>query len=487
MVIGSFIFCLLLFVIVGAASMWKKSDDNEDYLVAGRNVAPWLAALSAAATNNSGFMFIGLIGFAYVYGVEAVWLHSGWVSADLLAWMFVHQRLNRRSGALGAKSVPSILATGDDGKLSRPIALIAGLMTFLLLGAYAGAQLKAGSTTMYVLFDWDLRLGAVLGAAIVLIYSFSGGLRASIWTDAAQSFVMVISMSAIMYVCWTTVGSPVELFDELRAIDASLVDWSPDGLHFGLGLYLLGWFFGGLGILGQPHILIRIMSIETPEKVPTARRFYFAWYIPFSIATLLVGLYSRVLLPDIAAMVDTQGIVDPAELALPLMSMEFLPDMLTGLTLAAIFAATMSTADSQIISCSAAVTQDIRPSWSENYAASKIATVTVTLGALAMAIFAGEGVFSLVLSAWSILGAAFGPILLIRVFGLALDWRLAIGMMIAGTITVVLWGAGPFATDVFKLLPGMLVSSSIYLVGQPLIGGRFRHGATVNRDGSAER
>lgn len=482
MVIGSFIFCLILFVFVGAASMWKKSDDNEDYLVAGRNVPPWLAALSAAATNNSGFMFIGLIGFAYVYGVEAVWLHSGWVSADVLAWIFVHKRLNRRSGALGAKSVPGILATGDDGMLSRPIALVAGLMTFVLLGAYAGAQLKAGSTTMYVLFDWDMRLGAVLGAAIVLIYSFSGGLRASIWTDAAQSFVMVISMSSIMYVCWSTVGSPMELFSELRAIDPTLVDWTPDGLQFGLGLYLLGWFFGGLGILGQPHILIRIMSIETPEKVPEARRFYFAWYIPFSIATLLVGLYSRVLLPDIASMVDAQGIVDPAELALPIMSMEFLPDILTGLTLAAIFAATMSTADSQIISCSAAVTQDIRPSWTENYTASKIATVTVTLSALAMAIFAGEGVFSLVLSAWSILGAAFGPILLIRVFGLALDWRLAIGMMVAGTITVILWSGSLYAGDIFKLLPGMLVPSVLYVVSQPIISRNIGYRTAVDRD-----
>lgn len=470
----SFAVCLAAFTVVGALSMRSSSSTTDDYLVAGRDVPPWLAALSAAATNNSGFMFIGLIGFAWTSGVQAIWLHGGWVMGDLMLWMWVHRRLNRRAHEVNALSVPALLSTNRGGDLSRPLAIVTGLLTLLFLGGYAAAQLKAGSTTTWALLGWDIRVGAIVGAAIVFVYSMAGGLRASIWTDAAQSFVMVFAMIAMLYMAVDRAGSPVDLFEQLRAIDPALVNWTPEDLRFGLGLYVVGWIFGGLGVLGQPHILIRTMTLSAPSMVPRAARVYFAWYLPFSVAAVLIGLYARVILPELDQLTFTGGMVDPVELALPMMSQELLPPVLSGITLAAVFAATMSTADSQIISCSAALTQDIAPRWKGNYTIAKIATACVTIVALCIALYAREGVFSLVLLAWSILGSAFGPILVVRLFGGRLSDVTAFAMMIVGVTVVMLWGSSTYAGSIYRLMPGMLSAFATWAIVQPIVSARER-------------
>ena len=189
-------------------------------------------------------------------------------------------------------------------KLQRPLSIVAGLLTFLFLGGYAAAQLKAGSTTLHALFDWPLWLGAVIGVVIVTVYCFAGGIRASIWTDAAQSIVMIGAMALLLGYCVVAVGGPSALLAQLEAIDPQLVQLVPSGLAFGFGLYLLGLTFGGIATIGQPHILIRFMAIDATDSIRKARNIYFVWYIFFSVAAFAVGLYSRVLLPDLTAGLD---------------------------------------------------------------------------------------------------------------------------------------------------------------------------------------
>ncbi|HJK93606.1 MAG TPA: sodium/proline symporter [Polyangiaceae bacterium LLY-WYZ-15_(1-7)] len=461
MVAASFLFFLLAFTVIGIASVkGKEADTPEDYLVANRNVKPGLAALSAVATNNSGFMFVGLIGFAYGYGVQAVWLHAGWVAGDILVWIRAHRVVRERSGDLEVSSVPALLATDDQGRLDRVLATVAGLLTFFFLAGYAAAQLNAGSTALHTLFDWDLRVGAILGAIIVVLYSFSGGIRASIWTDVAQAIVMLIAMVVLLGSAMAKIPL-TEIGQALRAEDPMLVQWVPDDLTFGLSLYVLGFVFGGLGILGQPHILVRSMSVNDPKNMGRARNAYFLWYIPFSVAAVLVGLYARLLVPDLESMAAVE-LVEPAELALPELASRLLPDVLVGLSLAGLFSATMSTADSQILSCSAAVTQDIAPRWKNSYLASKIATVTVTGLALTVALTANEGVFSLVLIAWSALGATLGPLMILRLAGRPIRTGVAILMMGSGLATVIIWDALGHSGAMFKLLPGMAVPFLIY-------------------------
>lgn len=472
MTVAVFVLSLVAFTGIGFASSLLRERTTEDYLVAGRKVPAWLTALSSAATNNSGFMFIGLIGFAYRFGVQAIWLQLGWIVGDWIAWRWVHARVRRVSGDLGACSTPALVATSDDGAVSRGVSIAAGALTFVFLGGYAAAQFRAGSTALHALFGWDLSIGAILGAVIVLLYCFWGGLRASIWTDAAQAFVMIAGMAIVLATAWQQVGNPTALWAALGEIDPALLRWLPSNLAFGFGVYLIGFVFGGFGVVGQPHILARSMAIESAEAIPRARRVYFAWYLPFSTLAVMVGLYSRVLLPHLAVGAKSSAGVaaQTAELAFPEMTIALLPDALVGLVLAGLFSATMSTADSQVLSCSAAVTQDVAPRWRGSYTASKASTTAITLIALALALAADEGVFDLVLGAWSALGASLGPLVLLRIFGRDVSNGLALAMMASGLATVWLWDASPWSADVFKLFPGMAVPMLVYAGARILPG-----------------
>lgn len=462
MIVASFLVCLAVFTGVGMLSMRAARSTTEDYLVASRDVPAWLTALSSVATNNSGFMFIGLLGFTYRFGVQAVWLQAGWVVGDIVAWVWIHRRVREVSGEVGASSVPTLLATYPGGGASRLVAVVAGLLTFVFLGGYAAAQLNAGGTALHVLFGWDLSAGAVIGAGVVVAYCFAGGLRASIWTDAAQASVMLIAMAVLLGYAAVEVGGPVALADALRAADPALVQWVPE-LQLGLGLYLLGFVAGGLGAIGQPHILIRSMAIRSAADIPRARRVYFAWYVPFSIAAVAAGLYARVLLPDLIAGVPAAETAHAAEQALPRLAVALLPDVMIGVLLAGIFAATMSTADSQILSCSAAITQDVVPQWRrDSYLTGKLATLSVTALALTIALYADDNVFALVLGAWSALGSTLGPLLVLRVFRRHVPAGLAVAMMAVGLTTVTLWDRSGYAGAVFKLLPGMLAPLALY-------------------------
>ena len=458
MAVAVFLATLVAFTLIGVASARARRDTTRDYLVADRRVPAWLAALSAVATNNSGFMFVGLIGFTYAYGVQAVWLQLGWVVGDALCWVRFHRRVRERSGDLDANGIPALVATDERGRTDRVIAGAAALLTFLFLAGYAAAQLQAGSTALHALFGWDAHVGAILGAVVVVLYSFAGGLRASIWTDAAQSFVMLFAMIALLVACALALP-PSELFAALRTEDPSLVRWMPSELAFGFPLYLLGFVFGGLGVLGQPHILVRTMSLDDPRSIPKARAIYFAWFVPFSVAAVLVGLYARVLPLELV----TEGTTVPiGELAMPALAKSLLPDALVGLALAGLFAATISTADSQLLACSAAITQDLAPRWKDDYRAGKLATLAVGTLALVLALNADEGVFSLVLMAWSALGASLGPLLVLRLAGRPVSRATALFMMSAGVVTVFGWRALDLSGAIYELLPGMAAAFAAY-------------------------
>ncbi len=467
-VVVSFLLFIAVFAAIGVASLRRRQATTDDYLLAGRSVNPWLTGLSSAATNNSGFMFIGLLGFTYRFGVQAVWLQMGWILGDVAAWLWVHRGVRERSGALGVTSVPQLLATDEAGVRSRSITIVSGVLTFFFLGGYAAAQLKAGSAALTGIFGWPPEVGIVLGAVIVVVYCFSGGLRASIWTDAAQAFVMLGSLLALLLCAALVVGGPSQLFDALLAIDPLLVQWIPTNLSFGFGLYFLGFVCGGLGAIGQPHILVRSMAIRSAAEIPRARTVYFLWYLPFSLAAVSVGLYGRVLLPDLLSGVTVEQAAVAAEAALPALATKLLPDVLLGALLAGVFAATMSTADSQILSCSAAVTQDIAPRFRDSYIASKAATLLVASLSLTIALLADQNVFGLVLGAWSALGASLGPLLLIRLWGLPLRPPWALAMIACGFATELAWVGAGLSDQVFELLPGIAAPLLLYAIGYGL-------------------
>lgn len=208
----TFIFVTLAITLTGVAAVIKKTETTEDYLLAGRKVAPWLAALSTVATNNSGFMFIGMIAASYRLGIETVWMLIGWVIGDLIAWQYFYPKLRALSGAAKTVTVTAILATGPEGPRRR-LVVAASILTFVFLGVYAAAQLKAGSMALYALFNWPQWVGVAIGALIVILYSLAGGIRADIWTDATQSAVMMVSMIMILVAGIMEIGDPSMLIN----------------------------------------------------------------------------------------------------------------------------------------------------------------------------------------------------------------------------------------------------------------------------------
>lgn len=188
--VAGFIGFLLLFSLIGLASARRTTEDQADYLLAGRSVSPVLTALSAAATKYSGYIFIGLIGYIYTFGLSGIWLALGFFFGDLLAFFFVHARVRQATEATGAVTFAELIGRwhGGDYRLLRAVI---GLITLIFLATYAAAQFNAGSKSLHVLFGWHLLSGTLIGAGVVLAYCLVGGLRASIWTDAGQSVLMM--------------------------------------------------------------------------------------------------------------------------------------------------------------------------------------------------------------------------------------------------------------------------------------------------------
>lgn len=456
MLLAGFALAMLLFFAIGTLSVLRAEQSVSDYLVAGRGVSPMAAGLSAVASNNSGFMFVGAIGFTYHYGLAASWLFFAWIAGDYLSWMLVHRRLRRFSEVREANSIASFLAHDGRG-LDRPLQVLLGVLTLVFLSLYAAAQLKAGGKALQTVFEWHPNSGVFIGAVLVVAYSFAGGIRASIWTDVAQSMVMIVAMAALVWVGHTSIRPLPELGSALAAIDPALLHWTPPDASLGLAPYALGWFLAGLGGVGQPHIIIRAMTLNSEAQIPTMRRTYFTWYIAFSVVTFLVGLYARVHFANAGA----AAAFDP-ETALPLLAGAHLPELAVGFVIAALFAATMSTADSQVLACSASVTQDVTTRFKDSYVASKVATVAVVAFALLMALVGPDSVFVLVTVAWGLLTTCFAPLMLARVRGWQLRTGAYMAAISAGIAAMLLWTHALGLGDaMYDGAVGFIVSMSI--------------------------
>lgn len=457
MLLFSFIFFLLAFVAVGMLSSLQKRKTSQDYLLAGQNVKPSLVALSAIATNNSGYMFVGMIGYTYTVGLSSIWLMIGWIFGDFLASMFIHRRIRSTSEKADVLSFSGVLSRWH-GTDFRKLRFIGGIMTVLFLGTYAAAQFSAGSKALHVLLGWEYATGTIICAVLVMAYSFAGGIRASIWTNSAQSIVMFGAMCIMCVVALNTIGGVDSFMTKLDNVSPTYLDLFPGSAIGGVGgpvLFVLGWVFAGFAVVGQPHIMTLFMSMDKPSDMPRVRAYYYTWYVLFYLLTIGVGLSARLLLPD-------AGTFD-AELALPTLALDLLPQILVGVVLAGLFAATMSTADSQLICCSAALTRDLTGGKKQSYLVTKLATVSVTLVALTIALMGSKSVFALVLIAWSALGSAFAPLLTVYALGGKPGERTAIAMVVTGVGTMLAWRYAGLGAEVYEVMPGILAGFVPYL------------------------
>jgi len=466
MLLASFGFFLLVFLLIGFSSVLVGKKQSPDYLVAGRTVPPALVGLSAVATNNSGYMFIGVIGYTYSTGLSAIWLMIGWIFGDFIASAFVHRRLRQTAERQQALTFPEILSNWG-GEPFVVLRRLIGLVSVLFLGVYAAAQFNAGSKAMHVLFGWDYATGAILGAVMVLFYCFSGGLRASIWTDAAQSLVMVVAMATMLWIGISSAGGLTASLAALEQVSATHMNWFPPELAFpgvaGPVMFVLGWMFAGFGVIGQPHIMVRFMALDNVRHLNRARLYYYLWFVAFYFLANGVGLVSRLLIPE-------SGF--DAELALPTLAHDLLPPVAAGLVLAGLFAATISTADSLILSCSAALSRDLPPVRWQSFALTRYSTLLVIVLALLIALYGPGSVFDLVIVAWAVLAAGLGPLLVTYALGGRPTQPVAVLMVVTGLVTIYVWRGAGLSASVYEVMPAMLASGLVFIAAILLRRGR---------------
>ncbi len=448
---------MLLFAGVGLASIRVKKDTTDDYLIAGRGMHPALAALSAVSTWNSGYMFIGAIGFTYMMGYNVIWLAIASTLGQLVAWMWLYKFIQEEGEKRNVRSLSSLV--GD--KAGSPEAKLAAVLSVLFLSIYAAAQLTSGGKALLVMMGWSELIGILIGFVLVVAYCYAGGIRASIWTDAIQSCVMIVGSMILCWIALGEVGGFSGMNSGLESQDTNLTNIMPPDLMFGISMWAFAFFLGGLAVAGQPQVVSRVMTLGSENDRKQAMVWFFVWQTPFIILMTFVGLSSRVLFPK----ADN---FDP-ELGLPMLAMDTMPAIGVGMILASIFAATMSTADSQVLACTAAITDDIKPEWREDHKTTKKVTLVVAAFATAISIGGlyvpgGDSVFKLVVLAVYGLGSIFVPLLIIRWLGYKPDSKHSIGMMVSAFIAVILWSMLPAimgwksvagADGIFPSVPGM--------------------------------
>lgn len=456
----SFVFFLVVFAAIGLLSTRRAQTSDSDYLLAGQSVPPALVSLSAAATKYSGYMFIGLMGYIYSFGLSAIWLGAGFLFGDLIVFSFVHRRLRTAAAETGALSFADLISRwhGGDYRLLR---LVIGLVNLIFLSTYAAAQLNAGGKALFVLFGWPYATGAMVGAGVILLYCFSGGLRASIWTDAGQSGLMMLAMALLLFAAISASGGWSAFTGALNGVSDTYMDLGSERFG-GLGaaaLFAVGWLFNGIGVTGQPQVMVRFMALDRPEHTFRAGLWYFGWSGLFLILTFMVGLATRLFIPDAAGF--------DAELALPTLAQGLLPGVGVGIIVGGVFAASMSTADSQILSCAAVLSQDFKLDFGRR--SKQIATLLVAISALLIAVFASASVFTLVIVAWSALAASLGPLVIIQALGRRPQQATMLVMMATGLVVALGWRAAGLGARVYEGLPGILSALLVYLLLDPVI------------------
>ena len=455
LILFSFLLFMGIFAGVGIASMWVKQDTTDDYLVAGRGMHPALAALSAVSTWNSGYMFIGFIGFIFLQGYSAIWIAVVSTIGQLVAWIWLYKYIQKEGSERNLRSLSSLVSS----KSGAPEAKIAAILSVFFLSIYAAAQLTAGGVALKSMLGWSEITGILIGFVLVVAYCYGGGIRASIWTDAAQSGVMIIGSTILCLVALGKVGGLSGLHESLSTIDSNMVNIYPSGLKFGATLWIAAFFLGGLGVAGQPQVVSRVMTLKDDSDRKQAMVWFFVWQTPFIALMFLIGLATRAIFPEMLA--------EDAETGLPRLAQSLNP-ILGGVILASIFAATMSTADSQVLACTAAITDDIKPEWNQDHGKTKKVTLVIAAFATGISLVGqqfpgfGDSVFALVVFAVYGLGGIFVPLILIRMAGYEPDSRHTISMMIAALIGVLIWTVLGFGEYVFPSVPGMGAAFAVH-------------------------
>jgi len=446
-----------LLVLGWIASRMTKSP--EDFFLAGRKLGAWVTAVSSTASSESGWVTLGAVGMAYEGGVSACWFAPGCLCGYIVNLYFVAPKLRRDSAARGSLTLPDYLADrfSDPKNLLRIVAVI---IIFLSLATYVAANMTALGKVTNALLElpegWTLFAGpdidqdgflnfhygwgVFFGGIIVVIYSLMGGFRAVCWTDLLQGTIMVFALVLMPILVVMSVGGYGEMLHRLAHIDPHLATLSGGASGFALFGLVVGLFGIGLGYPGQPHVLTRYMAASGEKEMRRIQVIAMVWGVLVFYGACFLGLAARVLKPGL---MPPEG--DP-EQVFPVLAEEMLHPLLAGIMLAAVLSAIMSTISSQLLVAASAVSRDllekvfrVATSGRASVLAGRLAVLALGLAAVLVAIGDIRQVFWFVLFAWSGLGAAFGPILLLALFTNVLTRNGAVAGMIVGFCVTIMW------------------------------------------------
>ena len=451
------LFFLIIICIIGFLAVRKRQNTKTDYFLANQNVSPYMLALSSNASKFSGFIFAGFMGIAYLDGTKALWLTFGLFFGSLLSIAYVVWHLGRMNTGGWAFSLGELITTSWHGKNCIILRRIIGLFIIIFLSIYGAAQLRAGGKVLEVALQQPTYIGILLSTFVIVFYCWSGGIRASIWTDAMQFCIMTLSLLLILTVAIIKEGGPSQLLNNFLATGIDEVKLIPQNLSIGgypgWLLFCIGSIGFGMSAIGQPHVMVRGMICNN-RNIKTFIILNYLFEFIFLVLCLLVGLSTRVILKDMNGF--------DQELALFLSAKELLPPIAIGFILAGILAATLSTADSQILCCCAAFMRDLPKQPKKSLSHAKIGTLSFALLATLIALFAPGNVFSLVAFAYAGLGTSIGSVLILRFLNVPISEWGAILVALSGGITVILWCYLGLNQYLFEGIPGFISASLIY-------------------------
>lgn len=461
-IIGTFIVYLLVMLAIGVYA-YKRTANSSDYFLGGRSLGPWPAALSAGASDMSGWLLLGLPGYAFAAGYESLWLGGGLLLGTWLNWLLVAKRLRTYSiEADDALTLPEFFAKrfADRSNLLQVISAFFILLFFLF---YTSSGLVAGGKLFETVFGLDYTWAVIIGTLCVVSYTLFGGFLAVSWTDLVQGLLMAAALLIVPVIAIQADGGFAQLFTTLEAKNPELLtlwnDAKGEPLTAIAIISLAAW---GLGYFGQPHILARFAAIRSNEDIPTARRIAVIWSGLAMAGAMFVGLAGIVYVDN--QMAGNLG--DGEKIFMVLVNAMFHP-VIAGILLAAILAAIMSTADSQLLVSSSALAEDFykqvfrkNASQSEVVMVGRVAVIGLSAVALLLAMNPESSVLGLVSYAWAGFGAAFGPTLVLSLYWKRMNRFGALAGVLVGGITVVVWKeltGGIY--DVYEIVPGIIFAT----------------------------
>lgn len=461
----TFFLYILLLLIIGLQA-YRRTKNLSDYILGGRRLGAWVAALSAGASDMSGWLLLGLPGYAYASGFQAFWLVAGLLIGTWLNWKLIAARLRIYSElADDSMTLPEFINQRFADN-SNSLRLIAALFTLMFFLFYTVSGLVASGKLFNAVFGIPYEWAIVLGMSAILIYTFIGGFLAVSWTDLFQGLLMFFALLIVPVFAWHEAGGWQGIQSVVQSNNPHLfsVMLNTQGQSIGVitVLSLLAW---GLGYFGQPHILARFKAISMVELVKEARIIGVSWAGLSMVGAVMVGVTGYVLYST------GTPLEDPERIFIQMVNQLF-PAVLAGICLAAILAAIMSTADSQLLVSASVLTEDlykimVRQPLSQTHLVwvGRSAVVLLAIIATWLASDPASNVLNLVAYAWGGFGAAFGPTLILSLYWRDMNRWGALAGMLCGGLTVVIWkqlSGGIF--DLYELLPGFIVSFLAILI-----------------------